>query len=166
MYMTVAEFVQDWTRESGISLKVERALVDGSLARKAEDEGRTLGQIAWHMAVMIGLTGSSLGLEVQAPPRGTEPPPAAKAIADAYEKAASSLAEQAGSRLTDSQLGTEIAYFGRTLPMTMVLQSLVRHQVHHRGQMTVLMRMAGIAVPGVYGPSREESAAMRARPGA
>ena len=38
----------------------------------------------------------------------------------------------------------------------MSLQVLVVHQAHHRGQMTVLMRQAGLTVPGVYGPAREE----------
>ena len=37
-----------------------------------------------------------------------------------------------------------------------MLSSLIRHQAHHRGQMTVLMRQAGLPVPGVYGPAREE----------
>jgi uncharacterized damage-inducible protein DinB len=49
------------------------------------------------------------------------------------------------------------------VPMVMILQSLIRHQIHHRGQMTILMREAHVVVPGVYGPSREESAAMRAK---
>jgi uncharacterized damage-inducible protein DinB len=40
---------------------------------------------------------------------------------------------------------------------------LVRHLIHHRGQMSVLMREAGLIVPGVYGLSREETAARRAR---
>ena len=163
MYTSVAEFVQDWTRESGISLKVHRALSDASLSTKADAEANSLGQIAWHMVVMIGLTGSQLGLEVNAPARGTPAPAAAEKIADAYETAARSLAEQAGSRLADSQLGTEVSYFGRTLPMAFVMQSLVRHQVHHRGQMTILLRLAGAVPPGVYGPSREEAAALKAR---
>ena len=38
------------------------------------------------------------------------------------------------------------------------------HQTHHRGQMTVLMRQAGLTVPGVYGPAREEWAAMGMEP--
>jgi uncharacterized damage-inducible protein DinB len=42
-------------------------------------------------------------------------------------------------------------------------QGLVRHLIHHRGQLIVLMREAGLIVPGVYGPSREETAAIRAR---
>jgi uncharacterized damage-inducible protein DinB len=41
----------------------------------------------------------------------------------------------------------------------MALRVLIQHEVHHRGQMTVLMRQAGLEVPGVYGPAREEWAA-------
>jgi len=73
------------------------------------------------------------------------------------------MAEQASKKLRDEQLASEMTYFGRSLPTARILQSLVRHQIHHRGQMTILMRQAGVVVPGVYGPSREETAAMRAR---
>ena len=163
MYGTINEFVEDWTRESAISLKTLRALTDGSLPQKSDPEGNTLGKIAWHMVVMIGLTGAAAGLEVVAPARGTEAPASAAGIADAYETAARSLGEQATARLKDNQLGSDISYFGRTMRMAQVLQSLMRHQIHHRGQMTILMRQAGVVVPGVYGPSREETAALRAR---
>ncbi len=163
MYTSIAEFVEDWGRESAISLKVHRALTDASLPQRSDPEGNTLSRIAWHMAVMIGMTGSAVGLEVTAPARGTEPPGSAAGIAEAYGAAARSLGEQASARLGDEKLPAEISYFGRSLPLAAVLQSLVRHQIHHRGQMTILMRQAGVVVPGVYGPSREESAAMRAR---
>ncbi len=162
MYRTIKEFVEDWTRESGISLKVERALTDASLPRRADPEGRTLGQIAWHMSGMIGMVGSALGLDVEAPARGTEAPASARSIADAYEKAARSLGELAGTKLKDEALAGEIQMFGRSLTRATALQALIRHQIHHRGQMTAIMRMAGLVVPGVYGPSREESAAMKA----
>jgi len=163
MYRTVAEFVEDWSRESAISLKVQRALTDDSLKHKSDPEGNTLGKIAWHMVVMAGMTGSAVGLEVVAPPRGAEPPSSASGIADAYQTAARSMSEQASTRLKDEQLPAEIAYFGRSIPMASVLNGLIRHQIHHRGQMTMLMRQAGLIVPSVYGPSREESAAIRAR---
>jgi len=163
MYSTIAEFVDDWTRESAISLKVQRALTDPSLQQKTDPEGRALGQLAWHMVIMIGMTGSAVRLEVEAPPRGTETPVSAARIADAYENAARSLGEQASANLKDEQLPSEISYFGRSLPMARVLDALIRHQIHHRAQMTVLLRQAGLVPPGVYGPSREESAAMRAK---
>ena len=163
MYKTIPEFVEDWTRESSISLKVLRALTDESLPHKSDPDGNTLGKIAWHMAVMIGMTGAAAGLEVAAPPRGTETPASAKSIADAYQAAAQSLADQVKTRMQDAQLASEITLFGRTLLASQALSSLIRHQVHHRGQMTILMRQAGVVVPGVYGPSREETAALRAK---
>jgi len=33
---------------------------------------------------------------------------------------------------------------------------IVNHQAHHRGQMAVLIRQAGLRVPDVYGPARED----------
>ncbi len=46
--------------------------------------------------------------------------------------------------------------FGMMWPRGLTLQVLIRHEIHHRAQMTVLMRLAGLRVPGIYGPSREE----------
>jgi uncharacterized damage-inducible protein DinB len=163
MYRTVADFVGDWTRESSASMKVERTLTDASLAQKTYAEGRTLGQLAWHMALMIGTTGAALGLAVDAPARGTEQPASAARIAEAYEKAARSLGELAATKLKDEQLASEVPFFGRQLPIARILQALISHQIHHRGQMTVLMRQAGLVPPGIYGPTREEAAAQAAK---
>ncbi|MEA3297729.1 MAG: DinB family protein, partial [candidate division Zixibacteria bacterium] len=41
---------------------------------------------------------------------------------------------------------------------------LIQHQIHHRGQMTVLMRQAGIKVPSLYGPAKEDWAQMGLEP--
>ena len=165
MYTSIKEFVEDWNRESATSLKVERALTDASLAQNSDPEGRTLGRLGWHMVLMIGGMGGAAGLSVAAPPRGSEAPGTAAAIADAYEKAAHSMAEEASAKLKDGQLTTEVSAFGRSMTIASLLQGLVRHQIHHRAQMTILMRMAGLVVPSIYGPSREESAAMKAKQG-
>lgn len=39
------------------------------------------------------------------------------------------------------------------------LSVLVTHQIHHRSQLTIVMRLLGLKVPGTYGPSNEEWAA-------
>lgn len=115
------------------------------------------------MVVMIGASGFAAGLEVTAPQRGTESPASASRIADAFETATRTMGEQASKKLTDGQLASEISLWGRTMTIAASFQGLVRHLIHHRGQMTVLIREAGLIVPGVYGPSREETAAIRAR---
>jgi uncharacterized damage-inducible protein DinB len=163
MYTSVAEFVEDWGRENAGSLKVMRALTDASLSQRSDPEANTLGKIAWHMVVMIGATATAAGIEVVAPQRGTEPPASASRIADSFETAARTMGEQASKKLTDGQLASEISLWGRTMTIAAAFQGLVRHLIHHRGQLTVLMREAGLIVPGVYGPSREETAAIRAR---
>jgi uncharacterized damage-inducible protein DinB len=50
--------------------------------------------------------------------------------------------------------------YGEKWKRGVTLTVLVTHQAHHRGQMTVLMRQAGLRVTGVYGPAREEWAGM------
>ena len=44
-----------------------------------------------------------------------------------------------------------------------LLSALLLHQVHHRGQLSVLCRLAGGVAPSAYGPNREESAKFRDR---
>jgi len=42
-------------------------------------------------------------------------------------------------------------------PLLENLGSTLNHWVHHRGQLTVYMRLNGIAVPSIYGPSADEN---------
>jgi uncharacterized damage-inducible protein DinB len=43
--------------------------------------------------------------------------------------------------------------------------AMMSHGIHHRGQLTLMCRLAGGQAPGLYGPNREEMAAMRAAAG-
>jgi DinB family len=35
-------------------------------------------------------------------------------------------------------------------------RGLMNHLIHHRGQLTVYLRLLGVPVPGMYGPSADE----------
>lgn len=44
-----------------------------------------------------------------------------------------------------------------SMPKIAVLRAFVlSHQIHHRGQLTVYLRMNGAKVPSIYGPSGDE----------
>jgi len=43
-----------------------------------------------------------------------------------------------------------------TAPLSADLPVTLNHWVHHRGQLTVYMRLAGIPVPSIYGPSGDD----------
>ena len=61
---------------------------------------------------------------------------------------------------TDEVLLDTDDLYGQTWPRGLTLSVLLRHEAHHVGQMTVLLRQAGATVPGVCGPAKEEWASM------
>jgi uncharacterized damage-inducible protein DinB len=159
MFRHVQDFLETWTSESQATLRVFRALSDGSLSHGVAPGGYTLGSLAGH------ITGSIAGLPANAgllPMPGAMPELASvKALVAAYEHNANQVAEAVKEKWSDAQLGEEITIFGRSVRKGVVLAMLISHQGHHRAQMTVLMRQAGLKVPGVYGPSQDDLAAKR-----
>jgi uncharacterized damage-inducible protein DinB len=41
-------------------------------------------------------------------------------------------------------------------PRYIVIQDTFTHLAHHRGQLTVYLRLTGASVPSIYGPSADE----------
>jgi uncharacterized damage-inducible protein DinB len=155
MFRRVGDFLKAWGQERDATLKVLRALSDASLAQAVTKDDRTLGRLAWHLATTLGEMMERTGLTVGGPSHESQPPASVAAIVAAYETAAQAVADGVAA-WTDATLEVEDDMYGEKWPRGQTLQALVAHQAHHRGQMTVLMRQAGLAVPGVYGPAREE----------
>ncbi len=165
MFRRVADFEKTWAYESEQTLRVLRALTDASLSQRVAPADRTLGRIAWHLAGTIGEMMGRTGLAVEGPAPEAPPLSTAAGIAAAYQRAADSLlAALQAAGWTDETLRVEDEMYGERWPRGVTLFALVAHQAHHRGQMTVLMRQAGLPVPGVYGPARDEWASMGMQP--
>ncbi|HNV03447.1 MAG TPA: DinB family protein [Vicinamibacterales bacterium] len=156
MYQTIAEFVDVWRSESENTHKIMCELTDASLAQRVSPEGRTLGRIAWHIVQTLGEMGGRAGLAVEGADEKTPQPATAAAIADAYRAGASALERALPAAWSDADLAGEIELYGEKWTRAKTLHVLLVHEIHHRAQMTVLMRQAGLRVPGVYGPAREE----------
>lgn len=163
-YITINEFLKDWEQESSATLKVLSALTDESLNIKVYDEGRTLGFIAWHLAVTLQEMCSRAGLMISASNIEEESPVFAEIILKSYDKLSKSLVKGLNLNWNDNSLSEEVEMYGEMWTKSQVLDSLVKHQIHHRGQITVLMRQAGLKVPGFYGPSKEEWESMGLQP--
>jgi len=164
MYRTIEDFVLDWKYESGATMKILRALTDDSLRQKVTPEGRSLGFLAWHLVLTLSEMGSKMGLQVTAPAEDSEPPTVAAEIASTYDISSKSVLEAVRRSWTDASLNDDIQMYGEMWKRGGALSSLIMHQTHHRAQMTVLMRQAGLKVPGIYGPSKEEWAQMGMQP--
>lgn len=164
MYRKITDFQGAWAYETQATLKVLEALTDSSLGQKVSSEGRTLGRIAWHIVQTLPEMGGRTGLAVVGPGEDEPVPSSAQEIALRFKEAADSLAREIQGHWTDDDLEVEDDMYGELWKRGQTLGALVGHQTHHRGQMTVLMRQAGLKVPGVYGPSREEWADYGAPP--
>ena len=122
--------------------------------------GRTLRDLAWHITLTLTELPGNAGLSVEGPQEGQPAPQSAQEIAAAYHQAANSVGEQVKAHWSDETLPEKVQMYGQDWTKGYSLNALIDHQAHHRGQMTVLMRQAGLKVPGVYGPSKEEWEAM------
>jgi uncharacterized damage-inducible protein DinB len=95
-------------------------------------------------------------------PPNMERPRTIEALAPGFER----LHQEAVARirpLSNTDLDRELPFFGRQVAIREILwDMIISHGVHHRGQLTLMCRLAGGEAPGLYGPNREEMAKMRA----
>jgi uncharacterized damage-inducible protein DinB len=156
MYTTIAEFIEDWNQEAASTQKVLDALTDSSLQQSVASEHRTLARIAWHVVTSTPEMLNEFGVKVENVENGATAPSSAKEIADTFRKVSADTMDAVKQQWTDASLKEMKNVFGMDMQKAVTLSLLIKHIIHHRGQMTVLMRQAGLNVPGVYGPSKDE----------
>jgi uncharacterized damage-inducible protein DinB len=159
IYRTLGEFLKDWDFESETTMKMLNNLTDESLKQKVTPEGRSLGFLGWHITESIGEMLGRTGLKVFSPDMEQYDSASSSHLRECYQNASESLVEKIKANWSDETLLKEDDMYGEIWKRGFTLACLISHQTHHRGQMTVLMRQAGLKVAGSYGPSKEEWAA-------
>jgi uncharacterized damage-inducible protein DinB len=162
-------FLAWWDREAANTVKLLRAPPPAQYDFRPDPGGRPLGELAWHLAE--GDAYISYGVEqgqftIGSRPPNIERPRTVEALAPEFERVHREAVARI-RKLTPEDLYRTINFF--TGPMTIreiLTSAIVAHGVHHRGQLTLMCRLAGGQAPGLYGPNREETAAMRPSAGA
>jgi len=164
MYTSVKQFEQVWNSMSTATLKMLNALTDESLNQAVCEGHRTLGRIAWHITCTIPEMAEKMGLAVEDFDYKAPVPATAKEIVEAYMKVSRDVLENVKLDWDDDTFNTEVDMYGQKWTRGFGMHACVEHEIHHRGQMTVLMRQAGIRVPSLYGPAKEDWAQMDMEP--
>jgi uncharacterized damage-inducible protein DinB len=158
-------FLSEWDREAEGTLRLLRALPSAQYDFRPDAGGRSLGELAWHLAE--GDAYMSSGVEagqfkMDAKPPNIERPRTVEALAPGYER----IHREAVARIRNlkpEDLDRSIPFFGGPTTIREILWvMIIAHGVHHRGQLALMCRLAGGQAPGLYGPNREETAARRA----
>lgn len=156
MFTTIAHFEKIIETEGKATQSVMDALTDKSLSQTVATDHRTLGRMAWHIITtipeMINRTGLAIsGVNIKSPV-----PASADEIKKTYAEVLNSFKTQVRSKWDDAALAQEDDLYGEQWQRGRTLMIVISHEIHHRGQMTVLMRQAGLRVPAIYGPARED----------
>ena len=158
-------FLSAWDREAENTLKLLRALPVTQYDFRPDKDGRSLGELAWHLAE--GDAYMSYGVEtgsftMSAKPPNIERPRTVEALAPGYERAHQEAVARI-RKLKPEDLDRSLPFFAGPMSIRDILwNAIMAHGIHHRGQLSLMCRLAGGQAPGMYGPNREETAAMRA----
>jgi len=156
MIHTLEEFFRSFDAQTESTRRLLAVLTDDSLAQAVSAGRRTLGGMAWHIITSMPEIMVRTGLPMSAIDPESLPPSAADEIRRGYDTVTTELEATIRHHWTDADLAATDNMYGETWPRGLTLRILLDHEIHHRGQMTVLMRQAGLPVPGIYGPSKEE----------
>jgi uncharacterized damage-inducible protein DinB len=153
----------EYDHEVATTLKLIERVPADRLAWKPHDKSMTLGGLAQHIANLPTWTAPILeqaSFDLATAPPNLPEPSSQEEILERFERSTAK-ARQALDK-TDAELtapwtlrraGQEMF----TMPRIAAFRSFVlSHLIHHRGQLSVYLRLNDIAVPAIYGPSADE----------
>ena len=161
----IEALLPEFDREMTTTRKVLERVPNESLGWKPHTKSFSLGELASHVARLPTFASETLNRsEFDAgslrPPMSLSSLSEVLAAFDANTSAArAALAARSDADLmatwTLKRNGTPLY----SMPKAVVLRSLVlSHLIHHRGQLSVYLRLLDVSVPSIYGPSADEPA--------
>jgi len=156
MYRHINDFINDWKYETESTIKVFQYIDNSVYDEVVHEHVRSLVRLGWHLTQTITEMGYRSGIFSEDLLESRLIPANISELTDLYIQYSEELAKTLPSKWTDSSLLETVEMYGEQWEKGKVLSILIHHQIHHRGQMTVIMRILGLRVPGIYGPSKEE----------
>jgi uncharacterized damage-inducible protein DinB len=163
--MAVADaFLNELQHESRTTRRVLERVPEDKLSWKPHEKSMSLGQLALHLARSPGYAQWAQTDVFEFTPDMATLPEAKSAaeILEAHDRSVAN-ATQALRQLGDSGLiGNWKAVAGGNTVMELPKVALMRtvvlnHTYHHRGQLSVYLRLLDVPVPSIYGPSADEN---------
>jgi uncharacterized damage-inducible protein DinB len=167
--MPITDFLlPEFDQEMANTRKMLERVPDGRFGWKPHPKSWTMGTLATHVANLPQWTVETLNRDeldiapVGQPPYKAEVAGSQKQLLEFFDANIAS-ARKVLTSATDEEMvkpwkllagGKEIF----TMPKIAVLRSFVmNHIIHHRAQLSVLLRLNDVDVPGMYGPSADEA---------
>ena len=165
--MQIAEmFLMELDREADRCRRALEQVPDGKYDWKPHDRSMAFGPLVAMVAMMpswiaLGINQDELDLQPAGGPNYK--PPRMETSAELIKALDKSVADARAAleKTSDAHLMTawKLLVAGKTVmetPRYVMMRDTMNHLAHHRGQMTVYLRLMGATVPALYGPSADD----------
>jgi uncharacterized damage-inducible protein DinB len=165
MPIMLAPMLDEFRNEAAVTRRVLDRVPADKLTWKPHPKSMSLGQLAHHIATVPGGIAKIVQLDSfeVSPDNFVFPQPNnTREIHEAFEQSVrdaeaclSGMTDQAAQSQWRLTHGKKVIF---DLPRAAVLRMIMlSHWYHHRGQLSVYLRMLDVPIPSIYGPSADES---------
>jgi uncharacterized damage-inducible protein DinB len=160
---TTDRLIAELRTETAATRRVLERVPPERYSWRPHPKSMTLGQLAAHIAAIPGAIAELVTEPVadvpDVPlPEATSPAALLASLEESAATAAARLADWGDDGLAT---GWTMRIDGRTMMQLprfeMVRAVMLNHWYHHRGQLTVYLRMLGVPLPPLYGPTADEN---------
>ena len=152
-------------QEAKTTRRILERVPEGSFAWKPHEKSMSLGRLAAHVAELPELIIPALKQDELDFASGDFKPFEPKSNAELLERfdrnisaAVEALQQQPDERMGDQwrlRSGDHVLF---EMPRALVVRFVgLNHVIHHRGQLSVYLRLLDVPVPSIYGPSADEA---------
>ena len=155
----------EFDHEMGSTRRVLERVPEAQFGWKPHDKSYSLGELSVHIAniptwVGLMLEATELDLATVGDTRPSTPASQSDLLQrfdSNSRKARATIAEQTDAALLVSWTLKNDGHEMFTMPRISVLRSFfMNHLIHHRGQLTVYLRLQNVPLPSLYGPTADE----------
>jgi uncharacterized damage-inducible protein DinB len=165
MMNSLGLMLQEFHEEVATTKRVLDRVPEGKLGWKPHERSMSLGQLALHIAMVPAGIAHITKLDTFDVSQSNFNAPMPKSMEEVHAVLQQTVCtvEQTLKETTDDAAGASWhLMFGekelRSMPRVAVWRSLMlNHWYHHRGQLSVYLRLLDVPVPSMYGPSADES---------
>ncbi len=159
----VDSILMELDQEAQTTKRVLDRIPEDKLAWKPHPKAFSLGQLALHIASVPGSVAAAAVPDSMEAPNFSQPEPKSRrevldTFSKSLENAKDVLKKMDDARLVSMWSLTKNGKVLMSVPRIGFIRSiLMNHNYHHRGQLSVYLRILGVPVPSIYGPSADEN---------
>jgi len=155
---TIAEELE---REAPVTARVLERVPTDKMDFRPHAKSKTAGDLAYHIAALPSLGVIVLKQDELDPSKGRPPVPRDVPPAELFRRNLQEFLSVIGSMDNDQMMRPFTFRLGDKViieaPKAGILRNLLmNHTYHHRGQLSVYLRLLDVPVPSVYGPTADE----------